>query len=440
MSQCSSSFATNDADSCWGSESITSEADHFQQYKAILSRSVSVEGPNARPQRSFGGTIKIKRDPREEKSDHYSMTKELDKWKSYNHLGQTSSRPRLAKTYGKLLDGPGPADYSPNPALRSTEETAPTYTLHSRVKYDVVDKLVTPGPGSYPSKSCIQAARELLRREPKLSRKPPKEKIGPGYYNPTPAAEFSKFHREVKALMPRRDEGHMSRKVIDKRTLHVQKAKKKQKGKKVADSHLGPGTYFHPTPEIRPVTSPEVNNTTLTRKVNKFYDVDPMSPARVVHTLGVRRPDAAQIKDAYNPGPGSYSPEKALFGDQLLLEGGGSVTRPGKPLHHITASEGPIRGQHAPAISSITPLNRKNITMKSELNTSGSPKKVVGTWKQKSPPAYNYKSQYACAHKKPEHVIYRKCGRIMESSVKNRDYVMRGSGSSGAFMRFNVTH
>jgi hypothetical protein len=68
------------------------------------------------------------------------------------------------------------------------------------------------------------------------------EKIGPGSYRPTYEAEFGKFHREVSALMPRRGEGHKPRAIIDTRTLHIRKGKKKTAALAEVDdskAHLG---------------------------------------------------------------------------------------------------------------------------------------------------------------------------------------------------------
>lgn len=127
-------------------------------YSKTLKASISSLGPNARPPKTtFGATAKLDTlSPDERKNDYYSMARNVEKWTKYNDVGQTIPRKKLAKTYGKLIEAPGPADYSPSDILLSTEESAPKFSLHSRVSLNVVDKLLTPGPGSYHIPSCIE--------------------------------------------------------------------------------------------------------------------------------------------------------------------------------------------------------------------------------------------------------------------------------------------
>lgn len=75
-------------------------------------------------------------------------------------------------------------------------------------------------------------------------------KIGPGSYSPTRSAEFGKFHREVCALMPRRDKGTIRRSTVDINTLYVHKSSKVQADtKELPNSHLGL-SYFGNCREI----------------------------------------------------------------------------------------------------------------------------------------------------------------------------------------------
>lgn len=103
--------------------------------------------------------------------------------------------------------------------------------------------------------------------------------------------------------MPKRDEGTIRRATVDLHTLYVHKSKKKQtKSKELPTSHLGPGTYFHPTETNLPVTNPTVDLTATGKKQwkiesnrTKFYDCDPMSPTPSYFTIGEKRKDGALI-------------------------------------------------------------------------------------------------------------------------------------------------
>jgi hypothetical protein len=65
-------------------------------------------------------------------------------------------------------------------------------------------------------------------------------KVGPGSYSPARSVEYGKFHREVSALMPRRDEGTIRRATVDLNNLFVYKSSKKlKKSKELPTSHLG---------------------------------------------------------------------------------------------------------------------------------------------------------------------------------------------------------
>jgi hypothetical protein len=169
-----------------------------------------------------------------------------------------------------------------------------------------------------------------------------------------------------------------------------------------------------------------------------FYDVDPMAPSRSVFTIGERRRDGALISDPAPPGPGSYSPDRSLFGPTLLKEGGGAVTRPGK-LCPTTATEGTIPGQHAPAIYSL-PVSKSTSKLISQVTTKGSngqeTKHLIAHWKSSAHLHDSQEKSMKSALKSVKR--FHNCGRGTESSVANRDYVFKGRNSSGSYLRFNT--
>lgn len=190
--------------------------------------------------------------------------------------------------------------------------------------------------------------------------------------------------------------------------------------------------------------SPETNKSI-------YYDVDPMLPSRSVFTIGERRRDGALISgeltfvllplilsiDPCPPGPGSYSPERSLFGSTLLKEGGGAVTRPGK-LCPTTASEGTIPGQHAPAIYSL-PISKSTPKLISKVSVKGSDgenKTLTAHWK--SSPHLRDSHEKAMQNTLKSIKRYHNSGRGTESTVTQREYIFRGKNSSGSFMRFNT--
>jgi hypothetical protein len=139
-------------------------------YSRMLKACVTPLGPNARPPKNtFGATAKLDNlSPDDRKIDYYSMTKNVEQWTKYNDVGQTIPRKKLAQTYGKLVEAPGPADYTPNPTLLSTEEAAPKFSLHSRTTVNIVDKLETPGPGSYRIPSCIEPPPPMPKKKTRI--------------------------------------------------------------------------------------------------------------------------------------------------------------------------------------------------------------------------------------------------------------------------------
>lgn len=130
------------------------------EYFHVLKRAVSPQGPNALPAKTtFGSTAKLESlSNKDRKVDYMSMTRDVETWRIHNELGQTLPRKKLAATYGKLLENPGSADYSPNPTVLSTDESGPHFSLHSRTFVEIVDKMETPGPGTYELPSCIKPA------------------------------------------------------------------------------------------------------------------------------------------------------------------------------------------------------------------------------------------------------------------------------------------
>lgn len=133
--------------------------------KKTLMKGVSPLGPNALPPKTtFGATSKLESlSPQDRKVDHFSMVRHVESWKKYNELGQTIPRQKIATTYGKLLDTPGPADYHPDRTVLSIDESGPKISLHSRVSANIVDKLETPGPGAYNLKATIEPPVELAK-------------------------------------------------------------------------------------------------------------------------------------------------------------------------------------------------------------------------------------------------------------------------------------
>jgi hypothetical protein len=176
-----------------------------------------------------------------------------------------------------------------------------------------------------------------------------------------------------------------------------------------------------------------------------FYDVDPMAPSRSVFTIGERRQQGALISDPCPPGPGSYSPDRSLFGSTLLKEGGGAVTRPGK-LCTTTATEGKIPGQHAPAIYSL-PVTKSSSKLLSRVTVRASEgqgqreetKHVTALWKS-SPHLHSSAHSQEMAMKAALKSVkrYHNVGKGTESSVTKRDYVFKGRNSSGSYLRFNT--
>jgi hypothetical protein len=281
-------------------------------------------------------------------------------------------------------------------------------------------------------------------------------------------------------------------------------SKKQKKPKELPTSHLGssfdlrsdslsfatgPGTYFHPSEEHLPVSNPSIDLTATAKKSqwtltasrsqpnltetdqrplsgptstsstqqgkSKYYDLDPMLPVRPVFTIGQRRPDGAQISggsrflsastdlpisDPSPPGPGSYFPDRSLFGGELLKEGGGAVTRPGK-LCSTSSSEGMIPGQHAPAIYSL-PVSKSasklisRVTVRGSDGSVGHSHTVTAHWK---PSPYLHSSQEN-AMKAALRSVKRgqNIGRGTESSVQNREQVFRGRNSTGSYLRTNA--
>lgn len=138
---------------------------------------ITFEGPNSKQQVSFGGTLKMENTIKIEKSDINSTLNNIENWKLYNQVGQTIPRAKVAKVYGKLLDNPGPGEYTPDLNVSSTSEPSHKYTLHSRTYYEPVDKLDTPGPGTYTSPSGIRPEIERFRKDPIPEAEPIKREL-----------------------------------------------------------------------------------------------------------------------------------------------------------------------------------------------------------------------------------------------------------------------
>lgn len=179
-------------------------------------------------------------------------------------------------------------------------------------------------------------------------------------------------------------------------------------------------------------------NSPLSSQKAIFFDVDPMAPSRTAFTIGERRREGALISDPSPPGPGSYSPERSLFGPTLLKEGGGAVTRPGK-LCTTSVTEGTIPGQHTPAIYSL-PVNKSTPKLISQVAIKGTDgqvtKHLIAHWKP-SPHLHGSQEESMKASLKSIKRFHNS-GRGTESSVSNRDYVFRGRNSSGSYLRFNT--
>jgi hypothetical protein len=142
-----------------------------EKYKQLLKthRPLTSLGPNATPpSHRFGSQAKI---PTTTSSHRNKDTidlnsKHLENWKKYNELGQTCPRERVEQRYGKLLETPGPGEYTPNEQILSTSEPSYKYTLHGRPSYQPVDRLETPGPGTYDTHSGLQIEFERFKRDP----------------------------------------------------------------------------------------------------------------------------------------------------------------------------------------------------------------------------------------------------------------------------------
>lgn len=139
------------------------------------------------------------------------------------------------------------------------------------------------------------------------------------------------------------------------------------------------------------------------------------------------------------PGPGDYNPDRSLFGPVLLKEGGGTVSRPGKPSTS-SASEGSIPGQHV-AASNAQGYTKPHPKLVSEvlLTTGGETRKLTGTWHKSSSKGQHYSSPYSINTKKQTHTIYHNAGRITEATVSEYPNCFRGRASAGSFMRFPAT-
>jgi len=422
----------------------------FKQKMDVLKGSVVNSGPSAfRSKSTFGSTLKVKpcvegeKNIDIEKGTRFSHVKKLDKWKTYNHLGQCQRRLNVVDTFGKLMVPPGPLDYNPHAEKRSTQLSPPHWSLYSKHDYIPDDTLITPGPGSYEHPPAIIEAEPYVMRHEKMKALKATERIGPGSYSVPTSAEMTTrlFHRETCALMPQRRDPTKSREVINFNTLKIKKEKSffVLTDKEDDDtSHLGPGAYFplkgEPSPCLH--TTP---NSTLPRR--KKHDHDPNSPSCKVHKFGVRRVDLSKGEDGGYPGPGHYDPDTSMFGSQPLLESGGVASRPGKPTHNTTDSEGRVKGQHANisfATKSIPYVPSLMSTVNVEVN--GANKVVSGTWvTNKGEPkerAANYTSPYVVQNKKVPR-IQRNVGRGTESTAQDLPYKFSGKNSVGTFFKFH---
>lgn len=191
-------------------------------------------------------------------------------------------------------------------------------------------------------------------------------------------------------------------------------------------------------------------------------------PPSLIHisiSLSVPSVMSYNYTDPRPPGPGSYSPDKAIFGPTLLKEGGGAVTRPGKLCHSTSAAEGRINGQHASVLSSTphyTPLSEttklvsvvkvhrdtQGDRIAGEGQRGGKRTTLIAKWRStgaafSAPGRSNHHevqkkeglSQYAFPKKKVP-LTCRHIGRNTETSVPERNCIFRGRNSPGTFLRF----
>lgn len=425
---------------------LSSQQSYEEKYK-ILKESSSERGPSAfKKQSSFGSTLKL--NPSDngestiavEKGTHYSQAEKVDKWKKYNHLGQTLGRMNIVNSYGVLLVPPGPSDYSPKTEKRSTQRADPHWSMYDRDKYSgSVDALSTPGPGSYKPPPNIVPAEPYIVRHEKVKLVKSMDKIGPGSYNIRRTAEMAtqRFHRETSAHLARRDNGSKTREVLDFNTLSIKKNKQKRlkdadrnkKSQLKGEGTLGPGTYF-PLASEPPASVKASADHTL--PMRKKFDHDPDIASTVVHTIGVRRPDFQQGPDQLTPGPGQYDTQAALYGPQPLAEAGGAVSRPGKSSKKTSDSEGRVKGQHAHINFATRPVVSDLPTMRSTVRTHHGT--VSGHWAKVE--RNEYQSPYAASHKKQERV-QRLVGRGSESTVQDQPFRFAGRQSPGAFFQFH---
>ena len=422
----------------------------FEEKCKVLRASTVDSGPNAfRRQSSFGSTTKMKPTKKGqsaikvEKGDYYSHAENVDNWQKNNHLGNPSRRINIVDSFGKLMVQPGPLDYRPKTEKRSTQRADPHWSFYDRDKYGgSVDAVNVPGPGSYPTVPCIVPKEPYIVRQEKTKIISAMEKVGPGSYEIRRTAEMAtqRFHRETAACMAKRDLGSKTRDILDFNTLKIKKNKQKRlknaEKNKIYDekSHLGPGAYFPLKSEL-PNCVTTVPNQTLPRR--KKYDYDPNIPSTPVHKFGERRQDLSLGKDQETPGPGEYDYLASLYGSQPLLEGGGSVSRPGKGTSNTTDSEGTVKGQHVnidfatkhiPAIPTMKSIVKVNGKMSSGYWASNREKKLEREKK--------YKSPYATSHKKVQR-IQRLVGRVTESTAQDLPFRFSGRQSTGCFFQFH---
>jgi hypothetical protein len=138
-----------------------------EKYQQLLKthRPLTSLGPNATPPaHRFGSQAKITTKTNKDTID--LNLKHLENWKKYNELGQTCPRERVQQNYGKLLETPGPGEYTPNEQILSTNEPSYKYSLHGRPSYQPVDRVETPGPGTYESHSGLRVEFERFKRDP----------------------------------------------------------------------------------------------------------------------------------------------------------------------------------------------------------------------------------------------------------------------------------
>ncbi len=74
------------------------------------------------------GTQKITEKERQNVTD----TLRYEDWSKYGDNHKMNSRPRITQDFGKIIDLPGPGEYTPKPELLSTEETMPKYNIAVR--------------------------------------------------------------------------------------------------------------------------------------------------------------------------------------------------------------------------------------------------------------------------------------------------------------------